>query len=487
MNNNENENFKNIKDIDGFNIIKHIGKGSFSNVYLCKAELDSLMDGEIYNLEYEKFFIIKEININVLVEKYMSNSKSEYRFQKMPQTKGNSNVSVNITPYTNRNTNIMIPSKSNERDYYYYKLKGLIESEIDILHMLSHKSIIQFNTYMQSNYIYYLNLEYCDKGDVYYILKNENEEITSEFITEFTKQTSDGISYMHNNNIIHRDIKLQNILVKTNDGIDKKNEFKYIFKISDFGFSCYDMQSLRKNNELYDLDEMLCKKYYKLCGTPYFMAPEIVLNMNKLENFTFYDENKKIHLSEFYDKRIDVWSYGICLYELITNRMPFPNIKNFRDLEKLYKKEDIQIFIDSKLEIVKDPTFNSILYMALKINAETRCYIYQISEKINKSKNIIVNKINIKKSNEESSSSFLNVIKHIVSNPINTLNNTLSSLNNGSSTVIQNMNDTNKQIELDLENESKYLINSWEEINNSSSLMLKLSVQKGFMSWLLKK
>ena len=168
--------------------------------------------------------------------------------------------------------------------------------------------------------------------------------------------------------------------------------------------------------------------------------------------------------------------------------MPFPNIKNFRDLEKLYKKEDVQIFIDSKLEIIKDPTFSSILYMALKINPQTRCYINEISEKINKSKNIIVNKIDIKKSNEESSSSFLNVIKHIVSNPINTLNNTLSSLNNGSSTVIQNKNETNQVEKHDHDdNESKYLINSWEEINNSSSLMLKLSVQKGFMSWLLKK
>jgi serine/threonine protein kinase len=295
-------------DIDKYNIIKHIGKGSFSNVYLCKNELDLLCE-DIYN--NDEYFIIKEININVLVDKYMSNSKSEYRFNKMQHKKGNSDVSVNITPYTKNNA-IMISSKSTERDYYYYKLKGLIESEIEILNLLNHSSIIKFNNYMEYDNVYYLNLEYCDKGDVYYMLKNENYEITNEYIYEFLNQTANGLAYMHNNNIIHRDIKLQNILVKTDERLNNK-KFKYVFKLSDFGFSCYDMSIVKFPEEEY-LDDMLCKKYYKLCGTPYFMAPEIILNMNKLENFTFYDEKRKINLSEFYDKRIDIWSYGICIY-----------------------------------------------------------------------------------------------------------------------------------------------------------------------------
>jgi len=486
-------------DIDKFNIVKHIGKGSFSNVYLCKAELDSLLN-DIY--DYEKYYIIKQININVLVDKYMSNSKSEYRFQKMTQKKGNSNVSVNITPYSKNN--IMVSSKSTEKDYYYYKLKGLIESEIDVLCMLSHSAIIKFNDYTLLNNIYYLNLEYCDKGDVYYMLKNENEEIDTDFIYEFTKQTSDGLAYMHTNDIIHRDIKLQNILVKTNYVSNtSKIKYKYVFKLSDFGFSCYDMNSLKNKKDSYDLDELLCKKYYKLCGTPYFMAPEIVLNLHKLENFTFYDENKKINLTEFYDKRIDIWSYGICLYELIMNKMPFSNIKNFKDLEKLYKNEDIQIYIDSKIDVITDITFNSILYMSLKVNPDTRCYIDDICNKIHNTN--VVKKIQINDNEEEQNdSSFFDILKHIVSNPINTLQNTFSSLNSNNHNTNSNNQITNvKYSKQEIEKEvstykndkkqddknrySSYLMNSWEEINNSSSLMLKLSVQKGFLEWLSKK
>lgn len=459
----------NNADIDKFNIISHIGKGSFSNVYLCKGETDNLYFSEISN---EDYFIIKEININVLVNKYMKNSEREHRFVKIPHKKTYSDVSVNITPYTHKNTEMLVSSRSTEREYYYYKLKGLIESEIEILKMLNHNCVIKFNNYTESNYIYYLNLEYCDQGDVYAMLKNNRDKITDEFVYEFTKQTSDGLAYIHNNQIIHRDIKLQNILIK-------KSDDKYKFKISDFGFSCYDMSVLKKESNEYNFDEMLCKKYYKLCGTPYFMAPEIILNMNKLENFTFYDEERKINMIEFYDKRIDIWSYGICLYELITNRMPFSSLKDIKDIEKLYKKPDIQFYIDTKLQIINNEIFSNILYMCLKINEKSRCYIEDVCEELKKRNNKCINIIEKEKlneiKNEKGDNSFLNIIKHIVSNPIKEKKEEV------------NNKEIKKEESDKVENESSYLMNSWEKINNSSSLMLKLSVEKGFLEWLLKK
>ena len=87
--------------------------------------------------------------------------------------------------------------------------------------------------------------------------------------------------YLHNNNIVHRDIKLQNMLITDGEAI----------QFIDFGFS----------KKLNDDDEYL----KEFCGTPNYIAPEIL----KREKYS--------------PKEADIWALGVSLFKLLTGKFPF--------------------------------------------------------------------------------------------------------------------------------------------------------------------
>jgi serine/threonine protein kinase len=435
--------------IEDYEVIRHIGKGSFSNVYLCKYESPLITDED-------EMFIIKEININNLVKSYISKSSGS-TIRRVNKDK--KNIDVNITPYTNGDELI-----NTEQEYYFKRLEELIDSEIEILSNMEHPNIIKFYGYTKRDGIYYLRMEYCNGGDVYDFLKgnggdkykNECGGFTNSFFYEFLKQTVDGLDYIHSKNIIHRDIKLHNILIK-----DDGN--KIDFKISDFGFACYDLS----NEPRFDKTNILHRKYYKLCGTPYYMSPEIIQNMNEMENITSYVVDKinlmkKKRYKFLYDKRTDVWSLGICIYELMFNLLPFSNIKSICDLERFYSLDNIQEIFNKKINrrmVLKDG-FKDILYKILCINYNDRCDISDVKRYLqdteldaivdcvdkDKIKDIINCRENMYIKNET-------MKKDIVKNPL-----------------------TNNDCE-----------SSWEKINKSSSLLMKQSIKRGFFDWLFRK
>jgi serine/threonine protein kinase len=121
------------------------------------------------------------------------------------------------------------------------------------------------------------------------------------------RQIVDGLKYIHQNDIIHRDIKLANILVKFNSDEDaqKLNMKNSTIKICDFGISI-------------DGD-----RGFTTIGAPAYMDPIL---LKKLQN-----KNLK---TLGYDKSVDIWSLGIACYEMLTGRKTFVG----KDINDLYQK-----------------------------------------------------------------------------------------------------------------------------------------------------
>lgn len=343
-----------VNFIKDFEVLRQIGSGSFSNVFLCKKDASFVIMDDTDDL-----FIIKEINTHELVKKYMVKHR-EYIFKRREAVK------VEITPYQK---DVLV---NTEQEYYYKKLHDLTYSEIEILSSFDDKNIVKFYTWHKTEGIYYLRMEYCDGGDVYEYLKQNGSDFQFDkekrnFLLEFCKQVFTGLKYIHEKNIIHRDIKLQNVLIKY------KND-KVEFKISDFGFACYD---LSQPSDIVGKD-IIRKKYYKLCGTPYYMAPEIVININ--------NPNK---LKYCYNKLVDTWSFGICIYELVFGGFPFTNLSSLEDLKDFYELEDVQETIDLKIkrrEIITEQ-FKELILGMLKIDYNKR---YCTTDKFDMLKSVYV-------------------------------------------------------------------------------------------------
>ncbi|KAI5959950.1 BCK1 [Candida pseudojiufengensis] len=164
---------------------------------------------------------------------------------------------------------------------------GGIESlhkEIETMKDLDHKNIVQYLGYEQKNNIYSLFLEYVAGGSIAMLLKSYGK-FDELLIRIITKQILLGLEYLHDNNIIHRDLKADNLLLDI-DGT---------CKISDFGIS-------RKNNDIYNNANMSMK------GTIFWMAPEVIDN-----------------LVEGYSAKIDIWSLGCVVLEMFAGKRPWSN------------------------------------------------------------------------------------------------------------------------------------------------------------------
>jgi serine/threonine protein kinase len=368
-----------------FKCLKQIGRGSFANVYLFEntVPVESIDFGSLINLKKNnepEFFIIKEIDIAKLARKHKGKKRN-----KIPSSK-----IISPTPYTTPTINV------SEDEYYHTKLKDLIDSEIHVLKMMNHPNIIKFFSSSLDYDIYSLKMEYCNLGDVFSILKEKNlstndiyelkkyrnkfNGFNDVFVNKFLMDTAAGLQYIHESGIIHRDIKLQNILVHSN------TPGRFEFKITDFGFACYNFGEEHGSK----IDIILNKKYYKLCGTPYYMAPEMILNLDKFEQMlqisgdgtaesdgTAEGEGTAeagVGKELLYDNKIDLWGYGICLYELLFNVLPFSNLKDIHDLKDFYSHKKTQILIDRNIDDkqIIDDELKILLKQLLTIKSKCR-------------------------------------------------------------------------------------------------------------------
>lgn len=199
--------------------------------------------------------------------------------------------------------------------------------EIEIHRSIQHDHIVRFYSYFEDDNFIYIILELCTKKSMMELHKRR--KILSEpEIRYFVRQIAHACLYLHNNKIIHRDLKLGNIFI--ND--DMK------IKLGDFGLATRMEDAERK---------------YTLCGTPNYLAPEILLKTG-------------------HSYQVDVWSLGCIVYTLAVGTPPFetPDLSDTykRIKENRYTIPDtlsppLRDFIESMLKAdpKQRPTMTSIL------------------------------------------------------------------------------------------------------------------------------
>ncbi|KAJ4461469.1 putative Serine/threonine-protein kinase ark1 [Paratrimastix pyriformis] len=153
-----------------------------------------------------------------------------------------------------------------------------VHREIEIQGQLNHPNLVRLQESFEEADSICLVMELCSRGKVYHHLKSKGRFLDPE-ARFFFRQLCHGLAYLHHRDIIHRDLKLSNLLL-TED---------YTLKISDFGLAAYG--SL---------------EHHTICGTLPYLSPEIVNG-------------------EGHGMATDMWSLGIVLFQFLTGSPPFPD------------------------------------------------------------------------------------------------------------------------------------------------------------------
>ena len=191
------------------------------------------------------------------------------------------------------------------------------KNELMILNNLKNVNIVHLEDVKVDNKYYYIVMEYINGGSLTdclkkYQKKNNGKSFTEEIVQYLMKQIVGAIRYIHNQKIIHRDLKLDNIMVSFNNEYDKNNlnMLKATIKIIDFGFAI----QLTANNLA-----------SSVLGSPINMDPAILKEMA--------NRGKKVNQLG-YDQKADIWSLGTICYELLIGQSVF----NAETMNELVRK-----------------------------------------------------------------------------------------------------------------------------------------------------
>ena len=205
-----------------------------------------------------------------------------------------------------------------------------IKNEIDILKKLDHPNIVKIYEFYNTLTDFYIVTEYCKKGELYGYIKNTYSE---NQLAVLFYQVFSGLSYLHDHHILHRDLKLENIMISDIEKDLKTKEEYFWIKIIDFGTA----KIFKKN-----------KNEKAVVGSSYYIAPEV--------------------LKQKYNEKCDTWSVGVILYMLIVGRAPFDG------------KTDEEI-----IESIKIGVYNNKHPKLLAKSKETQDLVYSLLERnINK-------------------------------------------------------------------------------------------------------
>ncbi|KII91572.1 hypothetical protein PLICRDRAFT_156776 [Plicaturopsis crispa FD-325 SS-3] len=231
-------------------------------------------------------------------------------------------------------THQQVAIKTVRRDILTAKLFDNLQSEIEILKSLSHRHITKLINIVRAERNIYLIMEYCAGGDLTNYIKKRGRVEGLEYIPSpggapqyyphprtgglneivvrsFLRQLARALKFLRHRNLIHRDIKPQNLLLNPASPIELERGHPLgvpILKVADFGFA----RSLP--------NAMMAET---LCGSPLYMAPEILRY-------------------EKYDAKADLWSVGAVLYEMSVGKAPFRAANHLELLKKIEHSKGIK-------------------------------------------------------------------------------------------------------------------------------------------------
>lgn len=208
-----------------------------------------------------------------------------------------------------------------------YKLTNNLRREIEIQSHINYKHILKLFGYFTDKKNIYLILEYIKKGTLYEILKKDSKFFNIENIRKISKQLAMAIKYMNLRHVIHRDIKMENILIDEDLNL----------KLGDFGWSVHSPNNNVRNT---------------FCGTYAYLAPELCRKKN-------------------YSGKVDIWAFGILLFEMFFKKTPFLS----KDENKI---QDKIIFDKLKFPFFIDNTARELIRGCLEKDEKKRWDIDQI-------------------------------------------------------------------------------------------------------------
>ena len=250
------------------------------------------------------------------------------------------------------NNNLYAIKKISKKSLIKPDTKKYFNNEINIIKNLkNHPNIVKFINIKETITNFYIIFEYLNGGDLDNFLKKYinkyNKPIPEKIVKYIIKNVLKGLNSLNSQNIIHRDIKLSNILINylNNSDLTNENILNAEIKIIDFGFAKYLKQDEFTNS---------------IIGTPFYMDPKILHGY-------LLEKNEKKYL---YNMKVDIWSIGIMTYYLLLGVFPF-NAKNYENLiENIENKE--YIFPLNKYEINLSKEAINFIENTLNLDDEQR-------------------------------------------------------------------------------------------------------------------
>ena len=216
-----------------------------------------------------------------------------YKFLRLIGKGAFGKVTLGVHKLTGKYVAIKTIDKSSIKDEF---TKKKVFQEVYILKKIRHANVIRLLEVFEGSKQLFIVMEYAQGGDLLKYVQKQKHLKESE-AKQIFKQIVFGLGHIHSRGVLHRDIKLDNILLDSDGGI----------KICDFGVS----KIISKTDRITDQ-----------CGTPAYIAPEIINNEG-------YDG--------FY---VDHWSLGVLLYTILTGGLPYKG-RSMEELLEAIKKNSI--------------------------------------------------------------------------------------------------------------------------------------------------